>query len=176
MATRTTRSKSRYPAKRGNKRKYNPNVGMFRRIVCHIQSKIYANKVEDNKEDESKTSFKRKNTTGVFGISEEVERDYNIYTIDRKSKNKESRKKVSFYNSDGSFNCIGILLGMCSDDDYIREKSRKLCFVNLDGIIKSEDFMDLTAMIFTTSVCFYFYFTFFFNVTEFLKHNFNIII
>ena len=111
----------------------------------------------------------------LFAISEEVENDYSIYKLRKKNGYKKRARKFSFYNSDGSFNCIGILLGMCCDDDYIREKSIRVFFINLEKIIESEDFRDLVTLIFSCSIFIYLYFLLFFNFTEFIKHSFSII-
>lgn len=160
----------------GKRVRYNPYVGKRKSIIYHILSKVSTIKSVNKKEKSKYSSYIDNLKMDMFLISEEVEREYNLYKLRKGDKSKKHTKKFSFYNSDGSFNCIGILLGMCSDDSYIREKSIRLLFMNLDKILNSEDFRDLTTFIFSCSVFIYFYCSLFFNVTEFVKYNLGLIL
>lgn len=158
------------------RRKYNPYVGKRKSIIYHILSKISMDKCTSKKKNYVQSSFIDNLEINLFAISEEVENDYSVYKLKKKNSYKKRARKFSFYNSDGSFNCIGILLGMCCDDDYVREKSISLFLVNLDKIMGSEEFKDLVTLIFTCSVFVYLYSALFFNFTEFIKHNISIML
>ena len=160
----------------GKRVRYNPHVSKGKSIIYRILSKVSAIKSVNKKEKSKYRSYGDNFKMDIFLISEEVEREYNLYKLRKGDKSKKRTKKFSFYNSDGSFNCIGILLGMCSDDNYIREKAIRLLFMNLDKILNSEDFRDLTTCIFSCSIFIYFYCTLFFNVTEFIKYNLGLIL
>lgn len=166
------RSRSMYSGKSKanikNGKRYNPNTSRYKLFVYRILSKISVNK-KVNYKNGNINSKNRSTEIGVFSISEEVEREYYAYKIKQENKNKKNRMKFSFYNSDGSLSCIGILLGMCSDEDYIRKKSKHLFINNLEKILKSDDFKELTSTCFTFGLCFYLITTFFFNIPEFIK-------
>ena len=155
------------------RRRYNPYIGRRKSIIYHILSKISINKRTSKREGYMQSSFMDNLDMNLFEMSKEVENDYKIYKLKKKNSSKKHARKFSFYNDDGSFNCIGILLGMCSDDDYIRERSVGIFFANSEKIIVSEDFRDLITLIFSCSVFIYLYFTLFFNFAEFMKHGFN---
>lgn len=166
----------RYSTSANTRRKYNPYMGKRKSIIYHILGKISMNKGTSKKKNYVQSSFIDNLETNLFAISEEVENDYSVYKLKKKNGYKKRARKFSFYNSDGSFNCIGILLGMCCDDEYIREKSISIFFANLEKIVSSEDFRDLITLIFSCSVFIYLYFMLFFNFAEFMKHSFSIII
>lgn len=157
-----------------NRYRYNPYVSRNKSVIYHILSKMPTPSGVSKRENEKYESFKDNFKIKMFSISEEVEREYNAYKI--RNENKNRAKKFSFYNRDGSFNCIGILLGMCSDDDCIREKAISLFIVNLDKILNSEDFKDLTTLCFSFSVFIYMYLTLFFNLTEFVNHKLSFLL
>lgn len=160
----------RYQPSTVARKRYNPYISKRKSIIYHILSKISITRNMKYKENCVYSSFIKKINIGVFGISEEVENEYSVYKLKKKNNCKKYARKFSFYNSDGSFNCLGIILGMCSDDDYIREKSVKIFFVNFEKIIDSEDFRDLVTLLFSCSVFMYLYFALFFNFTEYTKY------
>ena len=153
-------------------KRYNPNVSRYKLFICHILSKLSVNKEVTYEKNRNINSRNRGKEIGVFSISEEVEREYYTYKIKKENKNKKNGIKISFYNRDGSFNCIGILLGMCSDEDYIRRKSRNLFFNNLDRILRADDFKELISMCFSIGLFLYLLSIFFFNIPEILKYYF----
>lgn len=167
-----SRSKSMYSGKSKatikNGKRYNPNTSRYKLFVYHILSKISVNKKVKYKNGNI-NSKNKSIEIGVLNISEEVEREYYTYKIKQENKSKKSRMKFSFYNSDGSLSCIGILLGMCSDEDYIRKKARHLLINNLEKILKSDDFKELISTCFTFGLSFYLITTFFINIPEFIK-------
>ena len=155
-------------------KRYNPNVSRFKLFICHILSKVSSNKEVTYEKNRNINSRNKSKNIGVFTISEVVEKEYYTYKLKKQNKNKRSGIKISFYNSDGSFSCIGILLGMCSDEDYIRRKSRNLFFNNLERILSGDDFRDLVSMCFSIGVCLYLLSTFFFNAPEFFNYYFSL--
>lgn len=159
-----------------NSKKYNPHTSKLKLMVYRILSNKSTYENSKNNKNKRKSSFIGEPKTGAFLISEEVEKDYRIYKSKKEESCKKRMKSFSFYNNDGSFNCIGIFLGMCSDYDYIREKSSDLFFMNVEKIIKSDDFRDLITLIFTSSTFLYLYFTLFFNFREFINYKFNFIL
>ena len=165
----------RYSTSINARRRYNPYIGKRKSIIYHILSKISMNKGISKRKNYVQSSFIDNLETNLFAISEEVENDYSVYKLKKKNGYKKRVRMFSFYNSDGSINCIGILLGMCCDDDYVREKSMNIFFVNIGRIIESEDFRDLITLVFSCGVFICLYFTLFFNLAEFIKHGFNII-
>lgn len=162
------------PMSRGVRRTAYPKrkIGMIHHILSKVPVVKGVNIKKRNKYSSVKDDFKIE----IFTISEEVEREYNLYKLRKRNRDGKRTKSFSFYNNDGSFNCVGILLGMCSDDDYIRERAIALLIVNLEKILNSEDFRDLTTFIFSCSVFIYFYCDLFFNVTEFAKYNLGLIL
>lgn len=169
MSTRI-KSNSRIIRERSN------NAGTQVGILNRILSKISIFK---------SVSSKRRNhfisNSGIFKIkmlliSEEVDREYKVYKANKTRSRKSSRiaKHFSFYNHDGSFNCLGILLGMCSDDVNIRDKALRLFFSNMEKITSSEEFRDLINFTFSVSVFLVLYCNLFFNVSEFIKHKINV--
>lgn len=154
---------------RKTRRKYNPHISKRKSIYYIILNKISINKNVNKIRKKNQSSFIDKLRVSLFTVSEEVENDYYVYKLKKNSYKKQVRR-FSFYNSDGSFNCVGILLGMCSDDDYTRKKSFEVFIVNLDKIVKSKDFEELVILIFSCSVFLYFYLSFCFNLSEFINH------
>lgn len=170
----STRIKSNSKVIRERSNNAGTQVGILNRILSKIS--IFRS-----------ISSKRKNhfisNSGIFKIkmlliSEEVDREYKVYKANKTRYRKSSRiaKHFSFYNHDGSFNCLGILLGMCSDDVNIRDKAIRLFFSNMEKITSSEEFRDLVTFIFSCSVFIYLYCDLFFNVTEFVKYNLGLIL
>ena len=147
-------------------KRYNPNVSRYKLFICHILSKLSVNKEVTYKKNRNVDSQNKSREIGVFSISEDVEKEYYAYKIKKENKNRKNGIKISFYNSDGSFSCIGILLGMCSDEDYIRRKSRNLFFGNLEKILNGDDFKELMSMCFSVGLCLYLLSTLFFNIPE----------
>lgn len=162
----------RYSIPSGSRRKYNPYVSKRKSIIYHILNKISMNKCTIKKKNSVQSSFIDDLIKNLFAISEEVENDYSVYKLRKKNGYKKHKIKFSFYNNDGSFNFVGILLGMCCDDESIRQKAFRIFFMNLENIVKSEDFRDVTTLFFSSSVFIYLYFLLFFNFTEFVKHIF----
>ena len=170
------RSKTIYSGKSKSRKtrgkRYNPNVSRHKLFICHILSKLSVNKEVTYKKNRNVNSQNKSREIGVFSISEDVEKEYYTYKIKKENKNRKNGIKISFYNSDGSFSCIGILLGMCSDEDYIRRKSRYLFFGNLEKILNGDDFKELMSMCFSVGLCLYLLSTFFFNIPEIFKYYF----
>lgn len=155
----------------GVRRKYNPYVSKQKSMNYHILNKISMNKYVARKNSYVKNSFVDDLVANLFAISEEVEKDYNIYKL-RKKNGRKHAIKFSFYNNDGSFSVIGILLGMCCDDESIRQKASRIFFINMESIMESEEFKDVFTLAFSSSVFLYLYFLLFFNFTEFVNHLF----
>ena len=119
----------------------------------------------------TKTRFICNKFKDSIAFTDEIEREYDKYKRRKKTSNRNSGRGC-FYNSDGSFNSVGILLGMFSDDSDVRYKSIRLFVVNMDAIFCSDDFADLVGLLFSVSVFAYLYCLFFFNYSNFVGHVF----
>lgn len=163
---------TKYRKSKDSRRRYNPYISKHKGLYYIILNKISIYKSVSKKGNRMQSSFMDNLKINLFTVSEEVEHEYSMYRL-RKNSYKKRVKKFSFYNTDGSYNCIGIFLGMCADDDYVKEKSFEIFYTNLEKIVQSKDFADLLTLLFSCSVFVYFYFSFFFNFVEYINHSFK---